>query len=243
MAETIARGAPIGPPRGIHVEPEGVRYGPLTPPQAGVPLTVLTGVFDDHRRFVGPGDSLYASATYAHNYREYWTDSEHRDYWRAHLHLWPAKRGRSSNRESLAFAIVSAEALGMPSDELSAAIGYTHDDLRDRRVLKLAERMRSELEAGPSGIRVPRVVTNEELGQLPLLTTRQTLDIRETAANAKMGLLAQQAVLRGAAAAGAWRRRADEERRPALSPEEQHFESLLEQLNERLRSRDDGPRS
>lgn len=208
-AAIIGRGAPIGPPLGLHIAPDEVRRGSLSPPEPGVLLTVVSGALDDHRRFVGPGHRLYASATYAHTHRHHWTDREHRDYWRAHLHLWPAKAGRSRDRESLAFAIANARACAMPLEEFIAAIGYMYDDLRDRNVLDLAERMHAELDAGPSGVRVPIVVTDEELDRMPLLTARQTLNARESAANVKVGDLAQDVVLRGAAAVGAWLQRPD----------------------------------
>jgi hypothetical protein len=168
-------------------------------------LTVVSGYLDDHRQWVGPRHRLYASATYAYAHRDFWTDREHRDYWRAHLHLWPSRKGRRGNRESLAFAIVSAESLGMPLQRLASALQYTRDDLRDRNVLDLADRMRGELDDGPSGVRVPIVVTDEQLDHMPLLTTYQTLDMREGAANAKVGAVALDVVMRGAAEAAAWR--------------------------------------
>lgn len=173
-------------------------------------MTVVSGYLDDPRRFVGPGHALYALATYAYARRDCWTDREHRDYWRAHLHMWPARQGRSGDRESLAFAIANAETIGMPVEEFVSAIGYTKDDLRDRNVLDLAARMQRELDAGPSDVRVPIVVTDEELDRMPLLTAHQTLDSHEGAANVKVGALAREVVLRGAATAGAWRRTADE---------------------------------
>jgi len=48
---------------------------------------------------------------------------------------------------------------------------------------------------------------------LPLLTAHQTLDLYEGAANVKVGALARDVVMRGAAAAGAWRRKAAEHAR------------------------------
>lgn len=211
-AQIIAGGAPIGPPLGAEIEPEDVRSGPRisVPPDAR--LTVVSGYLDDHRQFVSPGDRMYASATYAYAHREYWTDREHRDYWRSHLHLWPATTGRRGNRESLAFAIISAEALEISLDELLPEIGYSRDDLRDRNVLDLAARMREELDRGPSSVRVPIVVTDEELDHMPLITGYQTLDAREGAANVKVGANAQQVVMRASAEAAAQvasRRRSD----------------------------------
>jgi hypothetical protein len=197
----IARGAPIGPPLGVGIAPEDVRHGPLAAVPVGEPLTVVSGYLDDSRQLVGPGHRFYASASYAYTYRNCWTDREHRDYWRSHLHFWPAKGGRPGNRESLAFAIVMAESMDVALDELLAGIGYSRDDLRDRNVLNLAERMRQELDRGPSDVRVPIVVTDEELDQMPLLTAHQTLDAREGAANVKVSVLAQQVVRRANAVA------------------------------------------
>jgi hypothetical protein len=212
-ARAIGRGAPVGPPRGRDIAPDDVRHGPLIMPPDGVPLVVVSGYLDDPRRLVGPNHALYALATYAYARRDFWTDREHRDYWRAHLHMWPARKGRSGDRESLAFAITNAETLGMPVEEFVSAMGYTKDDLRDRNVLDLAARMQVEIDAGPSDVRVPIVVTDEELDRIPLLTAHQTLDAYEGAANVKVGALAREVVMRGAAAAGAWRRRADEHAR------------------------------
>jgi hypothetical protein len=202
-AQIIARGAPIGPPLGTDIEPDDVRLGAMTAPPAGEPLTVVSGYLDDRRQFVGPGHRLYASATYAYAHRDFWTDREHRAYWRAHLHLWPARKGRRQDRESLAFAVMSAKSMGVPLETFLSSIGYSRDDLRDRHVLDMADRMRDELEAGPSDVRVPIVVTDEELDRMPLLTAHQTLDAAEGGANVQVGALAQDVVLRGAAEAAA----------------------------------------
>jgi hypothetical protein len=194
-------------------------------------LTVVSGYLDDRRRFVGPDHQLYALATYAYARRDFWTDTEHRDYWRAHLHMWPSKQGRGGNRESLAFAIVNAQTMGMPLEDLMSAIGYTKDDLRDRNVLDLAARMNAEIDAGPSDVRVPIVVTDEELDHMPLLTARQTLDPREGAANVKVSALAKDVVMRSATEAGAWRRGPDGRR--LMRAEQREFQHLLRDLKER----------
>jgi hypothetical protein len=199
VARALAQGVPVGPPLGADIAPDDVRIGPriTAPPDAS--LTVISGYLDDARQAIGPRHRLYASATYAYAYRDYWTDCEHRDYWRTHLHLWPGRTGRRGNRESLAFAIVSTDTLGVPVEELLSGIGYSRDDLRDRNVLDLADRMRDELDRGPSAVRVPIVVTDEELDHMPLLTAYQTLDPEEGAANAKVSALARQVVMRASA--------------------------------------------
>jgi hypothetical protein len=76
--------------------------------------------------------------------------------------------------------------------------------LRDRNVLDLADRMRAELDAGPSSVRVPIVVTDDELDRMPLLTAIQNLDAREGAANVKVGASARDVVMRAAAQAARW---------------------------------------
>jgi hypothetical protein len=209
-ALVIARGAPVGPSPGADVALEDMRHGPRLVAPADEPLTVVSGYLDDRRQMIGPDHRLYASATYAYAYRDYWTNREHRDYWRTHLHLWPSRKGRRSDRESLAFAIVNAETIGVALDELLSAIGYTRDDLRDRNVLDLADRMRAEIDAGPTGVRVPLVVTDDELDGIPLLTTHQALDVEEGAANVKGSALARDVVIRGAAEAARCRRAGDQ---------------------------------
>jgi hypothetical protein len=203
-ARAIARGAPVGPPLGVDVSPDDVRRGPRVPLRGDQLLTVVSGYFDDRRQMLGPGHELYAVATYAYAYRDFWTDGEHRDYWRAHLHVWPAREGRRGNRESLAFAIVQARVVGQPLDETLASLAATRDDLRDRNVLDLAEKMHTELENGPSDLRLPRVVTDQELDHMPLLTGFQNLDAAEGAANVKVGASARDVVLRAAASAARW---------------------------------------
>jgi hypothetical protein len=93
--------------------------------------------------------------------------------------------------------------MGVPLEELLSGVGYTRDDLRDRNVLDLADRMREELDRGPSAVRVPIVVADEELDRMPLLTAYQTLDRQEGAANAKVSALARQVVIRASAEAAA----------------------------------------
>ncbi len=205
-ARSIARGAPVGPPLGVEVAPEDLRHGPLTPPPEDEPLTVVSGYLDDRRQLVEPGHEMYAAATFAYAYRDFWTDREHRDYWRTHLHLWPSPPGRRLNRESLAFAVVNVESIGVPLEVFLEEFGYSRDDLRDRHVLDLAERMRGELDAGPSDVRLPRVVTDEERDRMPLLTGYQTLDAVEGAANVNVSPLARDVVVRGSADAVAARR-------------------------------------
>jgi hypothetical protein len=107
-AQAITRGAPVGPPLGVDVSPDELRHGPRIVPPANEPLTVVSGYLDDRRQMIGPDHELYAMATFAYAYRDFWTDAEHREYWRAHLHLWPAREGRRGNRESLAFAILQS---------------------------------------------------------------------------------------------------------------------------------------
>jgi hypothetical protein len=65
--------------------------------------------------------------------------------------------------------------------------------------------MQAELEAGPRDVRVPIVVTDEQLDRMPYLTAYQTLDAREGGATAKVGRLARDVVIRGAAEAAALR--------------------------------------
>jgi hypothetical protein len=120
------------------------------------------------------------------------------------LHLWPGKVGRRGNRESLAFAIVCSEFLGQPLEDFLAALRCTRDDLRDRNILDLAEKMRAELDRGPCPVRVPIVVTEEELDRMPLFTATQNLDAREGAANVKVGASARDVVMRAAAQAATW---------------------------------------
>lgn len=181
-----------------------VRYGPRVSPPAGESLTVVSGYPDDRRKKVGPSDRMYAIATYAFAHRDYWTDEESRLYWRAHLHLWPSRAGRSSNVESLAFAIVNAESIGVPPDDLRSQMRYSTQDLRDRHVLELVDRMRDELDRGPSAVRVPRVVTVTERDGMPLLTAHQLLDAADGAANVNVGEAARSAVRVGAREAARW---------------------------------------
>lgn len=64
--------------------------------------------------------------------------------------------------------------------------------------------MRAELENGPSDVRVPRVVNDEELDHVPILTAFQNLDAFEGAATVKVGDSARDVVLRAASAAARW---------------------------------------
>ncbi len=198
---------PVGPPLGVSFRQcdvaRTVRYGPRVAPPMDEPLRVVSGYLDDRRKMVGPGDSDYAGAAYAYAHRDYWTDDEHREYWGAHLHLWPSRAGRPSDIESSAFTIVHAETLGVSLDELLPRMFWKRSDLRDRHILDMADHMRLELEAGPSSMRVPRVVTDAELDQMPHLTARQTLDATEGAANVNFSRLGADVIRRGCRAVSA----------------------------------------
>jgi len=66
-----------------------------------------------------------------------------------------------------AFALLQADETGDPRKTFLSSLGYSRDDLRDRNVLDLAERMRAEVglpERRPSSDRV----TDAELDRMPL---------------------------------------------------------------------------
>jgi hypothetical protein len=210
-AQAIARGAPIGE-LGYAAE-RGKQRERLVEPPPGADLLVVSGYLDDARQAVGRGHKLYSIAVYAYSRQDGWSDAEHRAYWAAHLLLWPPKRGRPRNVESLAFAIVQAGVVGVPAEAMPDLLAYSHDDLRDRHVLDLAKHMRAELDQ-PRHVRVPRVVTNDELDAMPLLTGYQTLSAEEGARAARVGSAALHAVAAGAAAVVRWHEGAPPPRHP-----------------------------
>jgi hypothetical protein len=154
-------------------------------------LVLLTDMLDERWKELGSEDSAYGMARYARARQDEWSDDEHREYWEAHCPLWPVggRRGRMSNREGLAFALLLTkvkydldshdeararlrqdlvpdyeppEAI-RDTDEAIAFLMRRRSDLRDRDVLDTLEHMERELDdPHPTVVRVPRVMTPEE---------------------------------------------------------------------------------
>jgi hypothetical protein len=159
----LGRGAPIGEV-GIAATFGAMRFGDRVAHPVGSELLLATGYLDDHRRILKPSDGrTYERACEAFAHRDWWTDDEHRRWWASRLHLWPAQKAKGGNREALAFSIVE---FGL---DTVLATGWTRDDLRRRNILDLAEAMKHEL-ANPVGLRLPRVMLQDEFDRRPLLT-------------------------------------------------------------------------
>lgn len=102
-------------------------------------------------------------ATYAYRHRDVWDPDETRDYWLAHMPLWPRPKGQRDVTEAHALVIASAASLGLSPSEAAAATGLDVNDLRDRGILDHARDLREALGRGPgAAVMVPRVLTESE---------------------------------------------------------------------------------
>jgi hypothetical protein len=161
----VSRGAPIGE----------IGYGlddlPADPAETPAEtLCLVTGFFDDTRQRLSPDHDRWPLAAFARRWQDRWSDIEHRDFWTFALPLWPGQGGKPRNREALAWALAMARFHGIDEETMRRGIIADRNDLRDRDVLKLADRMSLELEGrhldGDQDVPVPfvapRVLTEDE---------------------------------------------------------------------------------
>lgn len=102
-------------------------------------LDLETGVPDDDRAQLYPGHPLFDLFAFAWRWQDRWSLTEHADFWRAALLLWPHRGGGERVRERLAWAIRAARHRGLSDDEAAAQLGYQRDSLRRMNVLSLAD--------------------------------------------------------------------------------------------------------
>lgn len=153
VACAAARGVPVGPELGH----DGA-LGSYDPDET---YMLLTGTLDDERQSAEPGSALHRLATYAFQRRDIWDEQETREYWLAHLSLWPAREGSPSNREAKAFAYASALGLGLNPDEAAEALHLSKKTVANAGLPSSVESVREEL-GRPHGALVPRVLTIDE---------------------------------------------------------------------------------
>jgi hypothetical protein len=146
----------------------GYEGDPVLPPgpRGDETWRLITGYPDDSRRPLTPDNELWSVFAFAWRWQDTWLSTpsgtkQHEDFWLAHLHMWPAKRGGRPNREALALALFEADRRNVPRQQMIEALHMDIDDLRDRDVLSLAARMRSDWDRGVSMV-APRVLTDDE---------------------------------------------------------------------------------
>jgi hypothetical protein len=131
-------------------------------------LGLHTGYFDDRRAELPPDSRLHVVFKAAHAKQDGWTDDEHREFWVMHLGQWPGKRGNRSNVDSLAFVLAAGASDGFTFEEVAGALdGRTREDLRDRGVLELAERMLTALEKPPNPPDMPVPEPRDGIWSIP----------------------------------------------------------------------------
>jgi hypothetical protein len=116
-------------------------------------LALETGVPDDVRRHLEPGDDLYAH--FARSYREQdrWAPRDHKMYWRAAIHLWPNRPGHPTTSGIYSHALVTAaQRLDEPVEKAAAALGLSLDSLRKGPALADARKMLTDREALAPGL-------------------------------------------------------------------------------------------
>ena len=100
----------------VHVEVDrrsarGHFSGEQCPPE----LRLTTGLVGYRPRPLTPEHVLFAQFACARHRQDSWTEDEHRDYWIAHLRLWP--RARQASAEIRAYALRAARARGLTDDD------------------------------------------------------------------------------------------------------------------------------
>jgi hypothetical protein len=102
-------------------------------------LSVVTGVPDDHRGTLEPDHVLYGLFEQIWRNQDQWTLAEHRSWWAATLHLWPARRGGGGVSERLAHAFANAQRRGAAKETAAVALGYQLPDL-ERMIRRTRDR-------------------------------------------------------------------------------------------------------
>lgn len=110
-------------------------------------LGLRTGYLDDRRETIRAGDRRYALFSRAHAEQDDWDDAQHCDFWTVHLQLWKGLPGNRANRDAQAYVLVLARQHGFTYERMIEALpGRSREDLRDRGVFAMAERMWASIE-------------------------------------------------------------------------------------------------
>jgi hypothetical protein len=142
------------------LDPEGV-------PPAGhngrrtVRLRVVTGLEDDRRRPLSPGDPLYADALAAYSEQDAWSLGEHAEWWGPLLVSWP-RAGRPATVDHMSAAAAHLATFDLPIQLIAEALHVEPDTLRPRtpsrhRERPSIERGRELIELEPLSTRVRRL--------------------------------------------------------------------------------------
>lgn len=163
----IARGAPVGAPRGFDPDDRD-RPGSLLSDVPEGELYLVTGFLDDNRKAIACGDRMRWLAEFAYLNRDHWTDQEHAEFFVLNLDRWPFAAGRDGDREALALGLLLAEIFEVDVDAIIRRMGRKRASLERRDVFDVLNEMRNELEA-PKDLRLPRVMTELEYEARPRL--------------------------------------------------------------------------
>jgi hypothetical protein len=148
---------PIGTNVVVPPQPEGTveRAADLD-----VPLWLVTGLPDDHRRSAEPGTALHRAALFAMERQDQWSSIDHRDYWETHLALWP-RTGRPPLTDATVVPVALAIEQDIAPDEALLAAGVGRNDGRWTELRAAAVEIAAQARVVAMPTILPRVVATE----------------------------------------------------------------------------------
>lgn len=219
IAELARRGAPFG---------EVGRAGPTRPASKPLPerevhgnLRLATGLLDDHRKLLRPGDDFYALFRWTRRWQDTWTDAEHGEFWEGALAHWPrggeAGRagGKYSHGEALAYAVASAAERGIDLEAFLAALSaelrngpairgltaseFTLQSLQRRGILGIAVKLvHAEHHQYPDSLVANKETEAREPGRVPRVLPESAPDVHLAVAQVPIEVHAKRGEASGA---------------------------------------------
>lgn len=118
-AEYVRRGAPMWELGwdARRADPGGAREDP-----GDVPLVLVTGLLDDTRPDVVPGDPFHGTFALAYRWQDTWDVDEHTRFWARQMPHCPVGGHKRSHTGALAYAVALAVTRGLDLDEYVAEL-------------------------------------------------------------------------------------------------------------------------